>query len=259
MFKLYLKFLGINLKSQMQYKSSFFMMFMGQFLVAFSGFIGIYFMFSRFSTVKGFTFGEVLLCFSAVNISFALSEIFVRGFDAFSSMISNGEFDRILLRPRNTIFMILASKMDFSRLGKLIQGVIVVVVAVPASGVLWTWDKVVTYLFMIFMGIMVFSGLYVIYAALCFFTTEGLEVMNIFTDGAREFGQYPVSIYGEGVLRFLTFVVPLALVQYYPLLYILGRETDVVYMLCPLFSVLFLIPSYILWRIGLRHYKSTGS
>ena len=79
MFKLYLKFLGINLKSQMQYKSSFFMMFMGQFLVAFSGFIGIYFMFSRFSTVKGFTFGEVLLCFSAVNISFALSEIFVGG------------------------------------------------------------------------------------------------------------------------------------------------------------------------------------
>ena len=174
-------------------------------------------------------------------------------------MISNGEFDRILLRPRNTIFMILASKMDFSRLGKLIQGVIVVVVAVPASGVLWTWDKVVTCLLMIFMGIMVFSGLYVIYAALCFFTTEGLEVMNIFTDGAREFGQYPVSIYGDGVLRFLTFVVPLALVQYYPLLYILGRETGIVYMLCPLLSVLFLIPSYILWRIGLRHYKSTGS
>lgn len=29
-------------------------------------------------------------------------------------------------------------------------------------------------------------GLFIVYAALCFFTTEGLEVMNIFTDGGRE-------------------------------------------------------------------------
>lgn len=257
--KLYGKFFGIHLKSQMQYKGSFFLMFLGQFFIAFSGFLEIWFMFSRFHQVEGFTMGEVFLCFSAVNIAFSLAEVFVRGFDAFSSMISGGEFDRVLLRPRNTVFLVLASKMDFSRLGKLFQGVLIMWVALTTSGVQWNWERAVTYALMIVGGTVVFSALFVIYASVCFFTIQGLEVMNIFTDGSREFGQYPVKIYGEGVLRFLTWVVPVALFQYYPLLFLLGRTDSPLYMLCPLLCFLFLIPAYLLWRFGLRHYTSTGS
>lgn len=257
--RLYMKFFSIHLKSQMQYKVSFLFLLLGQFLVAFSDYVGITFLFSRFSSVRGFSFTDILLCFSVVNIAYALAECFVRGFDRFSTVISNGEFDRIMLRPRNTIFLVLVSHMDFARLGKLVQGVIIMCIAIPASGVHWTLDKVLTYCLMILTGVAVFAGLYVIYASICFYTTEGLEFMNIFTDGGREFGQYPMKIYGEGVLKFFTFVVPLALFQYYPLLYILGRETSPLYALTPLFAFVFLIPCYILWRIGLRHYKSTGS
>lgn len=217
----------------------------------------MYFLFSRFNTVEGFTMREVLLCFSAVNMAFAIAETFVRGFDVFSVMISNGDFDRILLRPRNVIFLVLASKMEFSRLGKLLQGLLIVAVAVPA--VEWTWDKAVTYLLMVVSGAFIFSCLFIIGASVCFFTTESLEILNIFTDGTKQFGQYPISIYGEGILKFLTYVLPVALFQYYPFLYLLGRETSAFYMLCPLLTVLFFIPTYILWRIGLRHYKSTGS
>jgi ABC-2 type transport system permease protein len=104
-----------------------------------------------------------------------------------------------------------------------------------------------------------FSGLFVIYAAICFFTTEGLEFMNIFTDGGREFGSYPIAVYGERVLKFFTFVVPLALVQYYPFLYLVDQAEHRWYALTPLAAWLFLIPCAILWKVGLRHYKSTGS
>ena len=51
-------------------------------------------------------------------------------------------------------------------------------------------------------------------AGISFFTIEGLEFMNIFTDGSREFGKYPLSVYGKGVLKFMTYVIPFALVQY---------------------------------------------
>jgi ABC-2 type transport system permease protein len=83
--------------------------------------------------------------------------------------------------------------------------------------------------------------------------------MNIFTDGGREFGQYPFSVYGDAILKFYTFVIPLALFQYYPLLYILERETSRLYMLAPVPAVLFAVPAYIFWRFGVRKYKSTGS
>ena len=43
--KLYFKFVGILLKSQMQYKASFVMTAVGQFLISFTAFLSVYFMF----------------------------------------------------------------------------------------------------------------------------------------------------------------------------------------------------------------------
>lgn len=104
-----------------------------------------------------------------------------------------------------------------------------------------------------------FSGLFMVYAALRFFTTEGLEFLNIFTDGGRELGKYPIGVYGNAVLKFFTCLVPLAMVQYYPLLYLTGRDERVIAGLCPIAGFVFLIPCYVLWRFGVRHFTSTGS
>jgi ABC-2 type transport system permease protein len=112
---------------------------------------------------------------------------------------------------------------------------------------------------MVLCGSIVFFSLFLIYAAFSFFTIEGLEFMNVFTDGGREFGRYPYSIYGREVLRFFTYVIPLALFQYYPLLYLLGRRTSILYMLMPLLALPFAIPAYAFWRYGLSKYNSTGS
>ncbi|MEG1776149.1 MAG: ABC-2 family transporter protein [Clostridia bacterium] len=257
--RLYLHFLAIGLKSQMQYKASFLMTLFGHALASFTALWGIAFMLQRFHQVDGFTFSEVLLCFASVLMAFSLAECFARGFDRFPVMIGNGEFDRILVRPRSVIFQVLASKPDFTRLGRLVQAVLVLSYAMPSSGVVWTWDKLLTLASMILSGAVLFSSLFLLYAGLCFFTIEGLEVMNLLTDGGREFGSYPLSIYGPEVLRFFTYVVPLALVQYYPLLYLLDRGGGWLWMLAPLPACLFALPSYAVWRIGLRHYRSVGS
>ena len=54
-FKLYGKCFSIHLRSQMEYKASFLMMTLGQFLVSFSALLTIRFMFLRFYEVDGFT------------------------------------------------------------------------------------------------------------------------------------------------------------------------------------------------------------
>ena len=257
--RLYMKFFAMHLKSQMQYKVSFFLTALGQFLVSFTAFLGVYFMFSRFNTVENYAFEQVLLCFAVVLMAFSTAEMLGRGFDLFPRMISNGEFDRALVRPRNIIFQVLAAKMDFTRLGRLLQAILVFCYAIPNSGVIWTPDKILTLCLMVICGSLIFFGLFLVYAAFSFFTIEGLEFMNVFTDGGREFGRYPFSVYGKGILMFLTFVIPLALFQYYPLLYLLDREQSAFFMFIPLIGLLFLIPSYAFFCVGLRRYKSTGS
>lgn len=257
--KLYFHYFAIQLRSQMQYKVSFLLTVIGQFFTSFTAFLSIYFMFRNFYEVDGFLFSEVLLCFAIVLLAFSLAECFIRGLDSFASIISGGEFDRMLTRPRGIIFQVITSRIEFTRIGRIVQAVLVFAYAIPNAGIVWTADKILVLILMILGGFVTFSGLFLIYASFCFFTTQNLEFMNIFTDGGREFGKYPLSIYGDGILRFFTYVIPIALFQYYPLLYLLGRSANVVYAFCPLFCFLFLIPCLVFWRIGLRHYKSTGS
>ncbi|MCL2225560.1 MAG: ABC-2 family transporter protein [Defluviitaleaceae bacterium] len=257
--RLYMKFLSMHIKSQMQYKTSFVFTTLGQFFVAFATFLSINFLFDRFDYVGGFSYEEVLICFAVMMMAFSASELIGRGFDRFPAMLGNGSFDRALVRPRNVIFQVLASQMEFSRLGRFVQAVAVLVYAIPRSGIYWTWDKILTLTLMIVCGAFLFFGLYVLYAAFSFFTTEGLEFMNVLTDGGREHGRLPFGVYGDGVLKFLTYVVPLALVQYYPLLYLTGRTDNFLYALTPIAALLFLLPCYVFFRFGLRHYKSTGS
>lgn len=257
--RLYIKFLSMHLKSQMQYKISFFLTLAGQCLVSIAALLGVYFMFSRFSMVEGFSLPQVLLCFATVLMAFSLAQCFGSGFNYFPQMIGNAEFDRVLVRPRQEIFQVLASKTEFTRFGQLFPAIFVFCYAIPASGVIWSWDKIVTLFIMVSCGSIIFFCLFLIYAAISFFTIEGLEFMNVFTEGGKEFGRYPFSIYGKEVLRFLTFIIPLALFQYYPLLYLLDLNTSLLYMLTPLLGLLFIIPSSFFWKLGLRRYKSTGS
>ncbi|MCE5195800.1 MAG: ABC-2 family transporter protein [Negativicutes bacterium] len=80
-----------------------------------------YFIVARFYEIDGFTDHQLLLCFAVVLISFSPAECVARGFDRFAVMTGIGEFDRILVRPRNEIFQILATKIELTRLGRLLQ------------------------------------------------------------------------------------------------------------------------------------------
>lgn len=258
---LYFKYFSIHLRAAMEYKTSFFLTAIGQGMTTAFSFLCMYFLFYRFGNVEGYTFNQVLLCFSTISMSFALAECFGRGFDRFSTIISNGEFDRIMLRPRNEIIQVLGSKIEFSRIGRLLQAVVIFIYGIMTCNIGWTMGKVFTLILMITGGVFLFFSLFMIYATICFYTTEGLEFMNVFTDGGREIAQYPLNIYSEWILKFFTFVIPLAFVNYYPYLYLIDRigENKILYMMSPICAILFIVPAYVLWRVGVRHYKSIGS
>lgn len=257
--RLYGHYVSIHVKSIMQYKVSFFLMAIAQFMVSFNVFLGVFFMFQRFSSVGEFTYSQVVLCFSIFLMEFSLAECVGRGFDTFSSMVRKGEFDRVMVRPRGLVLQVLGSRFELTRFGRMIQALVMFVYGIGNSGVKWNGAKVITILFMLIGGTLLFFGIFLVNAALCFFTLEGLEVMNIFTDGAREYGKYPLGVYGKRVLQFCTVIVPYALVQYYPLLYVLDKRREPWLVVVPLLAILFVVPCYGLWRLGVRKYQSSGS
>lgn len=258
---IFFKYARIWLKSQLIYKWSFLLLSIGQFFVPFFVFIGLVLMFSRFETLSGWAFQEVALIFGTTHMAFAITECLVRGFDSFSTLVVSGDFDRLLLRPLPTAIQVLGSKFEFTRIGRLIQGMIVLGYALVMGDITWTPLKIICLLGMILGGIAIYSGLMIIFATMSFWTIEGLEIANIFTDGGREMSQYPLVIYARPIRKFFTYVVPFAVVNYVPLMYLLGRDgyTQPFNAFIPFLAILFLIPSIALWNIGVKHYKSTGS
>ena len=89
--RLYIKYLAILFKSQMEYRLSFWLLSLGQFLVSFTSFAAAFFLFERFGNIKGWSFYEVALCFAVIHIAFSITECFARGFDTFSTLVSKGE------------------------------------------------------------------------------------------------------------------------------------------------------------------------
>lgn len=257
--RVYFKMMVLNLESQMQYKISFLMTIIGQFFTAFAGFLGIKFMFNYIDTVREFEYCDIMICFGIVTLSFSLGEALGGGMATFGNVLGNGEFDRALVRPLNTVFQVLAPRVDFTRAGLLIQAVGVLLYAIPKSGISWDLKKIVTIVLMIICGSVLFFALFVFKATFSFFTVQNLDFMNLFTYGAKEYGKYPFNIYGKWVVGILTYIIPLALVQYYPLLYLVGKRDNDFYMFIPLLSLLFLIPCYLFFLFGIRRYKSIGS
>ena len=257
--KLYLKSLSMHLKSVLEYKASFIISFVSQILVFFSYYFIILALFSKFDNIKGFTLYEVLLCFSVIQFGFSFCECFARGIDQFDRLIINGDFDRILLRPKNIILQVLCFDIDFIKISRIIQALIVMVIALIKLNVKWNILRVITLTLMNLSAIGIFFGIFLLAAAYCFITVQGLEVRNVFTDGGKHMAQYPIGVFKKGFVWFFTFIIPYAFVNYYPLLYFIGKSDNKLYALSPIIVFMYIIPCVFIFNKGIKRYASIGS
>lgn len=257
--KCYFKALSLHLKSELEYRASFIFSFISQIVVFFSYYFIIIALFDKFDNIKGFTLYELLLCFSIVQFGFAFNEVFARGLDRFDNLIIQGGFDRLLLRPRNIIMQVLYNESDFVKSSRLVQSIIILVISLLKLNIEWNIYKYVCIILMLISGVIIFFSIFLLAASYCFITVQGLEVRNVFTDGGKHMAQYPIGIFNKGFVFFFTFIIPYAFVNYYPLLYVIGRNNNLYYAFSPLLLFIYLIPCIIIFYLGVKRYESAGS
>ena len=257
--KLYFSIFKMHLKSALEYKKSFIIGFISQFLVFFTYYFIIIALFTKFSNIKGFTLYEVLLCFSIIQFGFSFNEVFARGIDHFDKLIISGNFDIILLRPQNILLQSIISELDLVKISRLLQSIVILFIALINLKIKLTIYKIIVLLLMLFSSIIIFFSIFLLMASYCFITVQGLEVRNVFTDGGKHMAQYPIGIFKKGFMIFFTFVIPYGFVNYYPLLYIIDKSNNILYGLSPLLVIIYLIPSLLSFKIGIKKYTSVGS
>jgi ABC-2 type transport system permease protein len=263
--RLYAHYAAASIKGQMQYPASFVLLSIGQFLSTVIEFVGVWVLFHRFESLQGWTLPQIALFYGAVNISFALADMLTRGFDVFGpQFVKTGEFDRLLLRPRTTLLQLLGYELRLTRLGRFLQGALILGIAVNLLDLAWDLRAVALFTAAIIGGVALFVGLVMLQATLAFWSVESLEVANTLTYGGVFAAQYPIEIYSRWFREFFTFIVPLSCVAYFPIVGVLGIDdplgtpTWFLY-LSPLAGLLFLAAAVVLWGRGVRHYTSSGS
>lgn len=256
--KLIGKYLGMYFKSQLEYKSSFILTCIAQLLTLSLSSFMVFILMDKFHFLDNYDIYELMLGISIVQFGFSFSECFMRGFDKFSEVIKVGGLDLMLIRPRNIYVQVFGSNIELTKLSRVLGSLVLFIIAISNIDSI-TWYGVL-YLFLLLVGSsMIYAALFIFSACFCFKTVEGLEFMNIFTDGSREFGQYPMGLFRREVILVFTFLIPLACVNYYPISYILGKSDNIWYLISPLVTFILFIMSIITFNRCIRHYEGTGS
>ena len=250
-------------KSAMQYRASLLMQVIAQFVMTGGEMLAVVVLLSRFQAVGHWGAGEIMFFFGVMQATFALTEMLGRGITSFAWFVQRGDFDALILRPRPLLLQVMVSQLDPRRMGGILVGVIAVLVAGARLDIQWTMAKALLLTEVVLGSMLLLLGLFMIEATVSFFSVKSIEMVNILTCGGRSACQYPVDVY-PGVLRFLfTYLAPFAMCMHWPVSYVIGSPMVSLptwgYFLTPLAGAGFFAVMVMVWYVGVKHYRSTGT
>jgi ABC-2 type transport system permease protein len=265
-FAMYCRLLVIQLRSQMQFRTSFWfdMLSTGAGQAVF--FLSFALIIDRFGGIAGWSLAEVAFLYGMIEASFGLMDMIFSGFDPdhFAPLIRQGGFDQWMLRPVGLTWQVLGSQFLIRRVGRILEGLAIFFFALSLMDVRWTLAKLL-YLPVVFVAqVIVMGALFMIGSTISFWTLERIEAMNILTYGGTELMSYPMNVYPVWMVRFFTYAVPFIFLNYYPALYFLDKPDPLGFpafapFLAPIVALTFFGVALLFWRFGINHYQSSGT
>ncbi len=203
---------------------------------------------------------EVLFIYGYSMLSFSFFSMIAPNLYMFGDRyIIEGQFDRILLRPLNTIGQVLFESFNLDAIGSFILGVYVLFQSAAELQISFGTIDILWLLVSVLCGGSILLSIFIILASLSFHVDDklgvGPPVYSLIT-----FSRYPTTIFNRLIQFILSFVIPFAFASFYPATHFFSRKgfewycylTPVVAGICLLVAILF-------WSAGVKKYASTGS
>ncbi|GII03612.1 ABC transporter permease [Planobispora takensis] len=262
MVRTYLLLAWTWLRASAQYPVSFALMTLGSFTLTGLDVAGIWIIFEHTESLGGFGLFEVMFLYGTSGLSFALADMLFGNVERLSQHVRAGSFDTMLIRPTGAFIQMATDRFGVQRLGRIAQAALVLGISLPRLDPPWSRMWMVP--LMVVCGLVIFTSIFALGGALQFLLTDAPEVANAFTYGGSTLTQYPLSIYGGELVKGVTFIVPLAFVNWQPALYVLDRQDPFglpywLRFVAPVAALLLAVAAALAWRAGIRRYRSTGS
>ena len=263
-FAIYRRLAASRIRASYEYRLSFSLQVVGAFALAGLDFVEILVIFHHIHQLAGWSLGEVAFLYGGSYVSFKIADLVMTNMDRLPLYIRMGSFDQVLVRPLSTLGQVLTGDLDVRQVGAALQGVVVFVFALTRVNISWTPARVAVFVSMIVSGFFIYCGIYLVTNAVAFWIMDAREVANSFTYGGNFFTQHPLGLYANWMRRLFGYVVTLAFVNYFPALYILDKDDPlhlpvVLRFLSPVAALGMITAASAVWRLAVRHYRSTGS
>lgn len=252
------------IRSELAYPASFALTVLTGVLITGTDFAAVLLMFSHIRSFGGFGLGEMAILYGTASMALGVADLVTGSIERIGQRIRSGDLDVWLVRPVPTFIQAVADNFALRRVGRPLQAALVLTIAISRTELDWTVAKGLVLALCLITGPLIFGAIFVLGAAFQFVAIDSAELASSFTYGGQQLTQYPLAIFGNNIVRAVTFVVPLAFVNYYPVLYVLGKPAPLglpswIGLLSPLVAVAMIALASLAWRGGLRRYRSTGS
>jgi ABC-2 type transport system permease protein len=212
----------------------------------------------------GFSSVEVLVMFGLSATAFALADLAVGNIEKIRMYVREGRLDAVLVRPLSVLGQLVAVDFTIRRVARVLVATCVYGFALARHPVVWTPGRLLLAVTAPVTGAVFFGAVFVAGATVAFWWIDSGEFANGFTYGGRDFTAYPITVYSGLFRRVFAYSLGFAFVAYYPALALLGRPDPLalptwVAWSSPLVAVAAAAVAAVVWRWGVRHYRSTGS
>lgn len=172
----------------------------------------------------GWTIYEVLLIQSIFTISTGIANMLFNGI-LWATMrhIIDGSLEIVLIKPVDCMFYLMASTIQLDGAGLLLGGGIMFAIAVANIGAVSGW-MILQSVVLFGAGVLVMMGISLIMAATSFKWVGNSRIPEIF-DSIKYFGGYPQNIFHKTIQGFTSFILPVAMIGFFPAAALLGRTT----------------------------------
>jgi len=260
----YRHLLSAQVRSQTQYRASFAADVVGSVMFGVLDVMGVVVVFRVTPALGGFGFAEVFLMTALAGCAFAVADLAVGNVERLRQYVRSGLFDVLLVRPLSSLAQLAAMDVASRRVGRLAFGVAMVAVAAAHARMPVTPARLGLLVVTPVAGAMIFGAIFVATATVAFWWIESGEIANGLTYGGLSFTQYPITIYGALFRRLFAYAIGFAFVAYYPTLALLGRPDPLgapalLSYASPAVAVAAVVAAALIWRSGVRHYRSSGS
>lgn len=264
--RMYLRLLGVQLRSQMQFRFSFWLDLFSTGVLNASIFLSVALVIQRFGKIAGWSLGDIAFLFGMIEMSFGVMDMIFSGFDPddFGAVVREGRFDQLMLRPVGLTWQVMGSRFLLRRIGRILEGLCILVYGISAVQIEWTVAKLF-YLPVVFASqVMAMGALFIMGSTITFWTLQSIEAVNILTYGGVELMSYPMQIYPAWMQRFFTYFVPFIFLNFYPALYFLDKPDPLNFppfapFMAPVASLVLFGLAMIFWRFGINHYQGSGT